>query len=62
MRQRQRLFAQEGITMVNNLDIYLLEHRERLRQCSQNPACRQVKRRFSLHLPGWKQIRALLFL
>jgi hypothetical protein len=48
--------------MVNNLDIYLLEHAERLQQCRKNPACRQAKQYFLRHLRGWKKLHSLLFL
>lgn len=48
--------------MVNNLDIYLMEHKERLQQCSNHRLNPQVKRGYSLRLPGWKQLKALLLL
>lgn len=47
--------------MVNNLDLYLLDHRERLQQSEKNRINLQGGRRFSLHLPSLKQLRALLF-
>lgn len=52
--------------MVNNLDIYLLEHIERLQQSEKNrnqrEHQRQSTRKFSLRLPNLARLRALLFL
>lgn len=48
--------------MVNNLDVYLLEHKQRLQQCEKKYTVPSSGRRFRLHLPSLKQLRALLFL